>query len=336
MSSFPTYRITYNEGHCLRCLRCLSFLQVMKNWKDSCRSSVIDMRSYRLQCPQSSISQKTNPPISFFLFFLLVFFFPSCLLHVHIHDVTHSYVWHASFICVTCLIHMCDMPHSYVWHASFIRVTCLIHMYSLALIIRHFSHVGHTALHCNTLQHTALHCNTLHYTALHRITLYYSALHCNTLQHTALHCNTLHYTASHCNLNSTLQRTATHCNTLQHTATHCNTLQHTWNKRPTRRGHLCTVTGTVTNVTGGCNITNRQRRQEGIEYEYQKKRRVIKATCWVVIWDVPGSKQHGRSGVDDGVVWTFNKTATACSREKFPLAVGESVRRDCAGNGALA
>ena len=27
----------------------------------------------------------------------------------------HSYVWHASFICVTCLIHMCDMPHSYVW-----------------------------------------------------------------------------------------------------------------------------------------------------------------------------------------------------------------------------
>jgi len=27
-------------------------------------------------------------------------------------------VWHASFICVPCLIHMCDMPHSYLWHAS--------------------------------------------------------------------------------------------------------------------------------------------------------------------------------------------------------------------------
>ena len=34
-------------------------------------------------------------------------------------DMTHSYVWHDSFICVTCLIHMrhasfiCDMPNSY-------------------------------------------------------------------------------------------------------------------------------------------------------------------------------------------------------------------------------
>ena len=32
-------------------------------------------------------------------------------------DTPHSYVWHASFIRVTCLIHTCDMPHSYVWHA---------------------------------------------------------------------------------------------------------------------------------------------------------------------------------------------------------------------------
>jgi len=43
-------------------------------------------------------------------------------------DMTHSYVWHDSFICVTWLIHMCDMTHSYVSHDSFIRVTCLIHM----------------------------------------------------------------------------------------------------------------------------------------------------------------------------------------------------------------
>jgi len=56
---------------------------------------------------------------------------------IHMCDMPHSYVWHASFICVTCLIHMCDMPQSYVWHASgrngvshspFICVTCLIHM----------------------------------------------------------------------------------------------------------------------------------------------------------------------------------------------------------------
>jgi len=41
--------------------------------------------------------------------------------------MTHSYVWHDSFICVTWLIHMCDMTHSYVWHDSFICVTWLIH-----------------------------------------------------------------------------------------------------------------------------------------------------------------------------------------------------------------
>ena len=42
--------------------------------------------------------------------------------------MTHSYVWHDSFICVTWLIHMCDMTHSYVWHDSFICVTWLIRM----------------------------------------------------------------------------------------------------------------------------------------------------------------------------------------------------------------
>jgi len=39
--------------------------------------------------------------------------------------MTHSYVWHDSFMCVTWLIHMCDMTHSYVWHDSFICVAWL-------------------------------------------------------------------------------------------------------------------------------------------------------------------------------------------------------------------
>jgi len=43
-------------------------------------------------------------------------------------DMTHSYVWYDSFICVTGLIHTCDMTHSYVWHNSFICVTWLAHM----------------------------------------------------------------------------------------------------------------------------------------------------------------------------------------------------------------
>jgi len=42
---------------------------------------------------------------------------------IHMCDMTHSYVWHDSFICVTWLIHMCDMTHSYVWHDSWRYVT---------------------------------------------------------------------------------------------------------------------------------------------------------------------------------------------------------------------
>ena len=49
---------------------------------------------------------------------------------IHTCEITHSYMRHDSFICVTWLIHMCvtllihicDMTHSYVWHDSFRRV----------------------------------------------------------------------------------------------------------------------------------------------------------------------------------------------------------------------
>jgi len=46
--------------------------------------------------------------------------------HYQICDMTHSYVWHDSFICVTWLIHIWDMTYSYTWHDSFIYVTWLI------------------------------------------------------------------------------------------------------------------------------------------------------------------------------------------------------------------
>jgi len=45
-----------------------------------------------------------------------------------IYDVTHSYMWHYSFICVTWLIRICDMTHPYMWHDSSIHVPWLIHM----------------------------------------------------------------------------------------------------------------------------------------------------------------------------------------------------------------
>jgi len=82
---------------------------------------------------------------------------------IHMCDTTHSYVWHDSFICAW-LIHMCDMTrsrvrHSYVWHDSFICVTWLIHMCDMT-----HSHVWHDSLiwHEHTSPHWADHqlCDT--------------------------------------------------------------------------------------------------------------------------------------------------------------------------------
>jgi len=53
-------------------------------------------------------------------------------------DMTFSYVWHDSFICVTWLIHICDMIHSYVWYGSSTRVTWTIHKSSCMCNILNF------------------------------------------------------------------------------------------------------------------------------------------------------------------------------------------------------
>jgi len=58
-------------------------------------------------------------------------------------DMTHSYVWHDSFICETWLIHMCDMTHSQ--HSTWLRVTWLLHMWDMT-----HSYVWHDSFICET------------------------------------------------------------------------------------------------------------------------------------------------------------------------------------------
>ena len=157
-------------------------------------------------------------------------------------DMTHLYVWHDSFICVTWLIHMCDMPQTFVGQ-KVLAVTWLIYSYvrhdtdrsrAEDLAATRCNTLQLTATHCNTLQHTATHCNSLQHTATQtgvrqKVLLQHTTTHCNTLQLTAAHCKTLQHTATHCNTNERRAEglAATHCNTLQLTATHCITLQHT-------------------------------------------------------------------------------------------------------------
>jgi len=52
-------------------------------------------------------------------------------------DMTHAYVWHDTFICVTWFIHTCDMTHSYMWHDSFTCVKWLIYMSSTRSDVLH-------------------------------------------------------------------------------------------------------------------------------------------------------------------------------------------------------
>jgi len=85
-------------------------------------------------------------------------------------DMTHSYMWHDKFICVTWLLHMCDMTHSLMCHDSFICETslirdsfmCLTHMCAMT-----HSYVRHDSFICVTpLIHTTRHdasARTTHY-----------------------------------------------------------------------------------------------------------------------------------------------------------------------------
>ena len=115
-------------------------------------------------------------------------------------DMTHSQVWHDSFLCVTWLIHMCDvllqamlLPPT---NACVLAVCCsvcvavIIHMCDMLLQVMLLpptkSHLWHdTKKPCrnfNTLQHTTPHCNTPKHM---RHDTKEPCHKCNTLQHTA-------------------------------------------------------------------------------------------------------------------------------------------------------
>ena len=86
--------------------------------------------------------------------------FPWATRRIPTCTMTHSYVWHDSFTCVTrlearllerayasfiyatWLIYMCGMTHLYVWHDSFICVTWLTYMCDMTrLYVWHDSHI---------------------------------------------------------------------------------------------------------------------------------------------------------------------------------------------------
>jgi len=177
--------------------------------------------------------------------------------------MTHSYVWHDAFICVTWLIHMFDMIQSYVWHDSFICafscVTWHIHMRSMTHSCAWQNSLQQTCGRhewCRThepwvMSHTSKH--SLSRTRVRHVTRASSSWYtyecvmvhclCPALNHSVINakkrsksiinplqkerCFVYMLTTSlTCNRRNTLQHTATHCKTLQNTAKHCYTLQH--------------------------------------------------------------------------------------------------------------
>jgi len=71
--------------------------------------------------------------------------FVSMTWPIHMCDMAHSYVRHDTFKCVIWLIRKYDVTHSYVWYGAFICVTCRIQMCDMT-----HSHVWYSAFICVT------------------------------------------------------------------------------------------------------------------------------------------------------------------------------------------
>ena len=122
----------------------------------------------------------------------------SCLWHVsRIFAATHCNTLQHTATHTCSMTHVCmqrGMSLAYLWHDSFICVTCLAFVVAVPGMLpknRMSPTLYCNALEHNTLQRTATQCNALQNNATHRIALQRTVTHCNTLQHTATHCNTL-------------------------------------------------------------------------------------------------------------------------------------------------
>jgi len=89
-------------------------------------------------------------------------------------DMTHSYVWHDSFICVTWLIHMI--------HDSFVRVTGLIHGNMTGLIHGYMTWLIH--MYAMTHSYVTWLIHMRHDLFIHDMSHLY-ATWCNMMQHDA-------------------------------------------------------------------------------------------------------------------------------------------------------
>jgi len=105
----------------------------------------------------------------FFIFWLIVFLFITYPVWNSSNcscDMTHWYVWHDSFTCVTWLIDVCDMTHSYVGH--FVKLFLLINesCHTCEWVMSHtsMSHVTHVNESCHTFI-----CGTFRQTVLHAL-----------------------------------------------------------------------------------------------------------------------------------------------------------------------
>jgi len=107
-----------------------SVLYVCPCSKLRCFEDVSTWASGTTFCDVTSRTSRTNTS-EFSRLAMFVSAIPTCTWLVHISDMTHAHVWHASFIClpsppihdpftcVTWLVHMCDITHAHVWRDAF-------------------------------------------------------------------------------------------------------------------------------------------------------------------------------------------------------------------------